>query len=56
MITAYTYKKHCDMFLNIGVSKNEALTGARKSVLDYPGRHHPDTRVFRRMEYRLLKT
>jgi len=44
------------MFLNIGVSKNEALTGARKSVLDYPGRHHPDTRVFRRMEYRLLKT
>jgi hypothetical protein len=35
----------------IGVSNNKALTGARKFVLDYPGRHHPDTMVFR-----LLKT
>ena len=44
------------MFLNIGVSNNVAFTGERKFVLDYPGRHHPDTRVFRRLEYRLLKT
>jgi hypothetical protein len=56
MITAYTHDEHCDMFLNIGVSNNEALTGARKFVLDYPGRHHSDTRFFRRLEHRLLKT
>jgi hypothetical protein len=36
-------------------SKNEAVTGARKSVLDYPGLYHLDTRVFLRSEYRLLK-
>jgi len=25
MITAYTHDEYCDMFLNIGVSNNEAL-------------------------------
>ena len=41
---------------NICVSVNEAFTGARKFVIDYPGRYNPDTRVFRRLEHRLLKT
>ena len=27
-----------------------------KFVLDYPCRYHPDTRDFRRLEHRLLKT
>jgi len=40
------------MFLNFGVSNNEALIGAWKFVLDY--RHHPDTCVFQRSEHRLL--
>ena len=34
------------------MSYNEAFTGARKFVLDYPGRHW----VLRRLEHRLLKT
>jgi hypothetical protein len=47
---------YCDMLLTLGACNSRAGTAAREYMLRYPGRHHPDTNVFRLLEQHLRET
>jgi hypothetical protein len=55
MIMEYT-DEYCDMRETLGACNSRAGTAAQEYALRYPGRRHPDTNVFRRLEQRLLET
>jgi hypothetical protein len=52
----YTRDEYCDMLLTLSACNSRAGTAAREYALRYPGRHHPDANVFRRLEQRLRET
>jgi hypothetical protein len=44
------------MLLTLGACNSRAGTAAREYALRYPGRRHPNSNVFRRLEQRLRET
>lgn len=52
----YTHDEYGNMPLNLCTCSSRAGISARGYALRYPGRRHPDTNVFRRLEQRLRET
>jgi hypothetical protein len=56
MIMEYTHYEYCDMLLTLGACNSRAGTAAWEYTLRYPGRCHPDAKVFQRLVQRLSET
>lgn len=52
----YTRDEYCDMFLTLGTCHSRAGTAAWEYALLYPGRRHPVTNAFPRLQQRLRET
>jgi hypothetical protein len=56
MIMEYTHDEYCDMLFTLGACNSRAGAAAHEYALCYPGRHHPGTNVFWRLELCLHET
>jgi hypothetical protein len=56
MIMDCTLDEYCNMLLTLGTSNRPAGISVREHPLYYPGRRHPDSSVFERLEKRLRVT